>query len=62
MDYIPYQLELERVKEESEKRGERRGEKRGIKKSIKKLSKYYLAENPSLTEKEATKMAKKILQ
>ena len=57
MDYIPYQLELEHYRKE----GELRGEKRGIKKSIKKLSKFYLAENPSLTEKEALKLAKQIL-
>ena len=57
MDYIPYQLELEHYRKE----GELRGEKRGIKKSIKKLSKFYLAENPSLTEKEALKLAKQRL-
>ena len=28
MDYIPYYLELERVKKESEKEGEKRGENR----------------------------------
>ena len=65
MDYIPYQLELERVKEESEKRGERRGEKRGgrnmKKRDIALLAKHYRLENPLLSPKEATEMAKKIL-
>ena len=57
MDYIPYQLELEHYRKE----GELRGEKRGVKKSLEKLSKFYLTENPSLTEKEALKLAKQIL-
>ena len=34
MEYIPYYLELERVKKESEQEGEKRGEKRGEKKGI----------------------------
>ncbi|MBQ7562802.1 MAG: hypothetical protein IJT16_02300 [Lachnospiraceae bacterium] len=74
MDYIPYQLELEHYKEEGERlgelRGEKRGEKRGIKRGernmkerdIARLAKHYRLENPQLSPKEATEMAKKILQ
>ena len=70
MDYIPYQLELEHYKEEGERLGELRGEKRGIKRGernmkerdIARLAKHYRLENPQLSPKEATEMAKKILQ